>query len=115
MNNICWIWDGAVNDSGYGVIKFEEKFWYIHRLAYTILVDEIPEGYEVDHLCFNPICYNPYHLDAVTSEENKRRQRHARRTHCIYGHPFEFMNGRQICRICVRKAQKKYKEKLKLK
>lgn len=30
---------------------------------------------EVDHLCFNPSCCNPDHLEAVTPQENKRRRR----------------------------------------
>lgn len=32
-----------------------------------------PDGLELDHLCRNPSCCNPAHLEAVTHAENMRR------------------------------------------
>ncbi|WP_369010576.1 HNH endonuclease signature motif containing protein, partial [Bacillus cereus] len=44
-----------------------------HRYVYENLSGPIPEGMELDHLCRNPPCVNPDHLDPVTHEENMRR------------------------------------------
>jgi hypothetical protein len=44
-----------------------------YRVAHELAIGPIPEGMEVDHLCFNPGCCNPAHLEAVTPAENKRR------------------------------------------
>ena len=35
----------------------------------------IPRHLVVDHLCFNPPCVNPAHLDVVTQRTNLRRRR----------------------------------------
>lgn len=44
-----------------------------HRIAYELYKGKIPDGLTVDHLCFNRLCQNPQHLEAVTFEENARR------------------------------------------
>lgn len=69
--NGCWIWGGPVSTSGYGRIGAE----YTHRIAYEMHVGPIPEGMQIDHLCFEKLCANPAHLEAVTQAENLRRQR----------------------------------------
>lgn len=35
----------------------------------------VPRHLVVDHLCFNPPCVNPAHLDVVTQRTNLRRRR----------------------------------------
>lgn len=44
-----------------------------HRLIYTMLIGEIPEGMVLDHLCRNRRCVNPHHLEPVTVKENTHR------------------------------------------
>lgn len=44
-----------------------------HRVAYRLFVGEIPEGYQVDHLCSITLCVWYEHLEAVPPEENVRR------------------------------------------
>lgn len=74
----CWVWQGQKNAAGYGRMKWAGRRWSVHRFLYEVTVGPIPEGMEVDHLCRNPACCNPAHLEPVTGAENKRRARAAR-------------------------------------
>jgi hypothetical protein len=69
----CWIWEGSTTAKGYGQLTFETKHWLAHTLSYTILVNSISKGLELDHTCRVPRCINPWHLDVVTRSENHRR------------------------------------------
>lgn len=94
----CWEWTGAVTQRGYG------RFWpthrtmvRAHRYAYQRLVGPIPEGLTIDHLCRNPSCVNPAHLEPVSNRTNILRSdglsaKGARQTHCKRGHPFDIAN-----------------------
>jgi hypothetical protein len=53
----------------------------------------IPPNRQLDHLCRNPQCVNPKHLDLVSHRENVLRgigfyAINARKTHCPQGHPY---------------------------
>ena len=115
----CLLWTGAVSTSGYGVIGtgIGNSTGYAHRVAYELAHGEIPDGYQIDHLCHERLCCNPAHLEAVTQAENLRRQAESKwggRTHCVQGHPLSkwwriMPSGRGWCARCgmARRARKK--------
>lgn len=106
----CWWWIGARNDQGYGRLGVGPRgagMVYAHRFAYELFVGPIPDGLEPDHLCRNPPCVNPSHLEPVTHAENIRRGL-AVRVACPHGHPYDEENtyrtpaGHRRCRTCER-------------
>lgn len=112
----CWEWQGGVTTAGYGLVQFYRHKWYVHRLAYCLLVGPIPDNLTIDHLCRNRICVNPAHLDLVTRQENTRRELALRATDaCPQGHPYTPENtyvnpttGGKHCRTCRAQAMKQY-------
>lgn len=120
----CWLWTASTL-RGYGkyVVSDGGRFLtrYAHRISYEAHVGAIPEGYQVDHLCRNPTCVRPSHLEAVTPQENVRRSRslaalRAEQTHCHRGHEFTEENtyvtkrGQRYCRTCHRVTQRRRRE-----
>lgn len=108
----CWLWTGYVTPENRGVINFKEGKKFAYRLGYELLVGPIPEGLTLDHLCVNPRCVNPDHLEPVTGGENSLRgsgpaANNKRKTHCHKGHPLSGENlynkpgGRRQCRRCI--------------
>jgi HNH endonuclease len=113
----CWIWTGAGSKEGYGRIWLNGGNYGTHRLSYELLVGPIPDGLVIDHLCRNPPCVNPAHLEPVTDRENLHRgvgvvAINAAKTHCPQGHEYDEQNtyhepggkGRQ-CKTCIRERQ----------
>lgn len=91
-NDTCWWWAGPSYGDGHariylGWVNGKTKFTPAYRAVYEALVGPIPPKLELDHLCENPACINPEHLEPVTHQENIRRH-FLRRTHCKHGHKF---------------------------
>jgi hypothetical protein len=94
----CWTWTGYRNRLGYGYFySVVNASTQAHRFAYELLIGPIPPGLHIDHLCRNPSCVNPLHMEAVTPGENVLRgesaaAQAARRNHCAKGHEYTLTN-----------------------
>ena len=67
----CWEWTGAKNRKGYGNFHFNGTCVAAYRFSYALAHSGIiPDGYMIDHKCFNPACVNPSHLRLATAKQN---------------------------------------------
>jgi len=117
----CWTWTAYLMRTGYGVFGSEgRRTMLAHRYAYTSLIGPIPDGLEMDHLCRNRACVNPWHLEPVPHAVNVARGlggiNMSSRTHCAQGHPFDEQNtrldrGARQCRACRAASDKRRKRK----
>jgi len=114
----CWIWTASHYRDGYGAFGVGRKVRAAHIVSYILLIGEVPDGLQLDHLCRNRGCPNPWHLEPVTHIENIRRGDAGgylkRRTHCPQGHEYtpdnsiHLPNGTKNCRECHRARCRDY-------
>lgn len=74
----CWVWTGSRDQKGYGKVSFAaadggRRKAGAHRALYIILRGDVETGLDLDHLCRDRSCVNPWHLEPVTSRENQSR------------------------------------------
>jgi hypothetical protein len=69
----CWVWRGARNKQGYGIVKFRKRFYRVHRLFFSVFKGfDIDSDLFVNHYCNNTSCVNPDHLTAKNQEDNMK-------------------------------------------
>ena len=62
--------DIRLDKDGYPRMKHNKRVWGLHRLIYTFVQGEIPQGMVIGHSCNNKGCINPHHLYLTTPEQN---------------------------------------------
>lgn len=140
----CWLMPVPPSANHYrnGYARFGSRNvfaeMYAHRIVASAVHGPIPDGHEVDHLCYTRNCVNPFHLRVITARENKHfqwqdlsltnpstapggglrawmKERRASDC-CLHGHPWSEnaeinAQGIRICTTCKRIAQRKYDRK----
>ena len=71
MDN-CIIPKGEVTRLGYIRLWNKGNRILAHRKAYQDAYGQIPDGFELDHICRNRGCSNPSHLRVVNHTDNMR-------------------------------------------
>lgn len=75
----CWNWTAAKVHNGYGVFTLPDQQQVAHKVAYRWSVGEVPEGFDLDHMCHNRECVNPAHLRLATHKQNQENRAGAQR------------------------------------
>ena len=108
--NGCWIWTAYRNPMGYGTFGLggrKGRMFLAHRVAYTILVGDIEDGFDLDHICHNPACVNPTHLRVCSRAENARntklRKNNKSGLKGVYWFP---RDSNWVAQICVNRKRK---------
>ena len=120
----CWVWNGARNARGYGVIGIgghDGSTVLVHRLLFESRFGAVPVGMDLDHVCRNPSCANPAHLEVVDHRTNVLRG--SLRTVAIHnsgmchrGHPrsesYLTADGAVIyCKTCRREYRQEWRQR----
>jgi len=121
----CWPWLGSLNSRGYGLLSkgklssnLQER--QAHRAVYISLIGPIPDGMVINHLCWNPSCVNPNHLEVVTPRQNSNYRnpdtcKMRKGGTCVQGHPYNSETVMRVrngtdhttrCRKCQREQQR---------
>ena len=73
LDTPCWIWQHSRSPAGYGMVDRGGYRGGAHRWMYIRAHGDPGPQLHIDHLCRQPACVNPEHLEAVSPAENARR------------------------------------------
>lgn len=71
ISDPCWVWAGG-KTNGYGLVRFEGKKVYVHRLVYELVKGPIPKGMVMICACDDRACCSPRHWKPFTRTEAAR-------------------------------------------
>lgn len=118
----CWNWLAHRSGDGYGIFNWDKKTYRAHRVSFFFTNGFWPSICR--HMCDNPSCVRPEHLEDGTYHDNamdrSKRGRHwqQKKTHCPQGHLLSGDNlylspkGHRNCRLCRSEASRRYKKKI---
>lgn len=64
----CYEFLGAKNENKYGRFRLKHLVVYAHRFAYVAIYGDTQKV--INHICFNRLCVNLEHLEALEVHEN---------------------------------------------
>lgn len=114
----CWQWSATLDSHGYGTFYMDGRNWAAHRAALVLFGKFGNPDLHADHLCRNPPCVNPEHIELVPQRVNTLRGQAPsavawREGRCQNGHRRTpentyVRNGRhRQCRICMTESRAK--------
>lgn len=118
----CWVWQGSLDKDGYGTFFLRGAPRRAHRVGYYSVHGEIKDGNVVNHVCRNPSCVNPQHLQSITVLENNIKDTtsityiNSQKVTCPKGHSYDKTvtyagKTQRVCTVCYNEAKRIAKKK----
>ena len=102
----CWVWMGAKDNCGYGVVYRDGKNQQCHRVSKELSLNRplVPAtkkltGELVLHTCDTPACVNPDHLVLGTQADNIKDRDQKRRTSLGESRPAAKLTDEKVLRL----------------
>lgn len=70
LDGECLIYQGVINNNGYGQIGVDRKPRLVHRVVYEATIGAIPAGLDLMHSCDRRPCVTVAHLSPGTRKQN---------------------------------------------
>lgn len=108
FNYKCWNWIASKTPDGHGNLGMLGKIVLAHRYSYEMFNGKIYKNNEIHHICENPSCVNPGHLEQLTNKQhiligNGVGAINSRKIYCKRGHLLpEINNNKRRCKQCRR-------------
>lgn len=102
----CLVWTRSKFASGYGLIWVNNRNTPTHRYAWELVNGPIPEGMELDHICWNRACLRIEHLRLATLSQNSANRMHGVQNQS--GHRNVFKNGNKWKVVINYQGEKRY-------
>lgn len=101
----CWLWTGATDDKGYGVITIcngRQRVVKTHRIAYELAYGVSLGAMFACHTCDNPRCVRPDHIFSGTAADNNADKKSKGRLRTGERHQFAKLTQQQVDEIRAR-------------